>query len=362
MRSYLPPEVPESVVITNPRNRTPYPHREWDFQSRVNYAFRGLPANFRPIWKICLWKGTPVAHVRSIAPDWFDMVLDEFPVVPVEGPLPEAEFYDDWYLGREGLPPGDPGLYSVRPGAYAFASIEDAQEWDSRFPNFVRNSPYSPISLYDLFHGVAANSNHYAIRRRMLAKLAKGTHRYEGYGVDSHFMRLFAGFAAKREPVPKGYPSFYANSYWDVSNWIEEAPGPVPEGKHRYRWSNRSRPSEVGVYGQATLSWEPSKRAIRDETMRFNKYSGPHILAYPHARDSWTSDSPITPGLRYSVGRVHVHGLVDQYRTKLRPYRGRRAHWMSNNPYGLSPRDSNRGRYLWYHHHFGDRYLTDRES
>jgi hypothetical protein len=94
MTDYLNREVPESVVVQNPLNRTPYRHSEWDFQSRVNYAYRGLPANFRPLWRIRIWKGTPVANIRSIAPDWYDMVLDEFPVEPVYGPLPDPEFFD----------------------------------------------------------------------------------------------------------------------------------------------------------------------------------------------------------------------------------------------------------------------------
>jgi hypothetical protein len=116
MDGFLESEIPESVIIKNPLNRTPYTHPEWDFQSRVNYAYRGLPANFRPLWKVRIWKGTPVAKLRTTAPDWYDMILDEFPVIPVEGPLPDPEFFDYWYTGRTGLPQGDPGVYSARPG------------------------------------------------------------------------------------------------------------------------------------------------------------------------------------------------------------------------------------------------------
>jgi hypothetical protein len=55
--------------------------------------------------------------------------------------------------------------------------------------------------------------------------------------------------------------------------------------------------------------------------------------------------------------------MIDHDRTKLRSYRNRRSHWMSRNPYWLSPKDLNTGRYNWYLRNFGDRYLTsDRES
>jgi hypothetical protein len=357
--SYLPDETPESVVIQNPRNRIPYPHSEWDFQSRINFAYRGLPANFRPLWKIRLWKATPVAKVRTISPDWFDMVLEEFPVVPVEGPGPDPEYYDPWYLGRTTLSPGHPGSYSARPGAYGFASQSDAEEWESMYPDFVMKSPYSPIALYDLFYGVTAGENHRAIRRRMILKMQSDLTRDVPGLARSHFVRLFRGFAQRPEPSSSGYRAWYGQGEVEYSAFIERPPANVGRRPNSYRWSSPAYLPQTGVHGTADLQLKPYDYAIRDGTLRYHRYSGPHRLRYSGHEGTWVSKVPLTPGLRYTVGTVRYHGMVEDTRTKLRPYRGRHHHWMGRNPYWLTPKDGNQGRYRWYMTQFGDRYLTD---
>jgi hypothetical protein len=364
MSSFLDGDDPrESLSLAHPSNRSPFSHPEWDFQSRVNFAYRGLPASFRPLWRVRLWKGTPVAKVRSVAPDWYDMVLDEFPVVPVEGPLADPEFFDPWYVGASALPPGDPGTFRARAGAYGFASEKDALDWSTHFRKFVETSPYSPIAIYDLFYGVTADSNYAAVRARMKKKLAAETHRYPGYGRDSHFFSLFRGFAQKPSPSPSGVRSFFSRGTAEYSVYPEKvSSSPAPGSRTKYKWSAPILPLSFAVNGYRTQKWVAYKQAIRDASLRFGRYAGARVLPYGGRTGSWTSREPLTPGLRYTAGKVSYMGMVDMDRTKLRPYRGKRSHWMGNNPYSLTPRDPNQGRYLWYLRDFGDRYLTGQES
>jgi hypothetical protein len=133
-----------------------------------------------------------------------------------------------------------------------------------------------------------------------------------------------------------------------------------PTDTLRYRWSAPEELPIVGLHAHATLKWERYKEATRDETMRYGRFHGPRKLPFEGVSGTWTSRERLTPGLRYTTGRVHYKGMLDLDRTRLRPYRGHRAHWMSNNPYWLSLSDKNTGYFLWYRNHFGDRYLTER--